>query len=512
MMLSFASAKAGQPAPPPPPTATISCSGGGTGCFLVDPETSASYLVNISNEPSGYTRTISWTTSPSGATTLPLGANTTNFSVLWKNQTNTPARTLTVTVTYSKAGSSNITATATRTVVVKYLAPITALTATGGGVTPGSVANGGTLTIPCGARTFTLTAVQAAPVTNPTIGVTYTWSFPWGSTVTTSTPTVTTTSNIGLTDGTISVVARRADGVTFSQSLGVNVSRPRVTNSIITSLNWSPEDKPLCLNQQRQLSGSSSPNATLFTWTASGGTSIVSGANSAIATVQGTSNGQVTLTVSNACGVSLSKQKTIPAGTPQLTSITVDQHPNYYPNYINGNTYIHIESGSACETYKWELFGGSGYFYPNPANCGNVFNGINFNESNNCYASTSTNMALKVRSANVCGQGQDAFIPLQNIGAKGFYSMASPNPANSTVAVVIDKDLADNEMPGIRLISHLKSNVVKSFDPAMETDRSDVQRSENLVSFDVSDLPRGMYYLVLTFGGKKNFKEIIVLE
>ena len=150
------------------------------------------------------------------------------------------------------------------------------------------------------------------------------------------------------------------------------------------------------------------------------------------------------LTANNACGVSKTRAETVFAGTPIIGSrVTVDGQPNYYPNYINGSAIIAVNNGSNCETYKWDLFGGSGYFNTNGfcGGCGNVFNGITFDNCATGYASTSSSMAIRIRSANRCGQGTDAIVPLQNSGGgSGYYMMAGPNPATDAVTIIHSKN------------------------------------------------------------------------
>jgi hypothetical protein len=233
-------------------TVTISKAGCGTtaSCFVENPDISISYSTVINNAPSGFLQNFAWeilpNTSAASASSL---MQSPSPSITWANSINSPTRKLKVTVTFAKNGAANVVVTNEVTITIKYIAPITSITATGGGITPGTLSSSGaSLTIPCGAKIITLTAQQPTPkIDGNTSGVTtnYTWIFPWGTQTVNNNPTITTTTNIGQTDGTITVQAKRSDG-TFIQSFIINIIRPRVTMPVIATWDGSPTNKPLC--------------------------------------------------------------------------------------------------------------------------------------------------------------------------------------------------------------------------------------------------------------------------
>ena len=110
------------------------------------------------------------------------------------------------------------------------------------GASPSSPVNGGTTSVPCGTGNIKITV--PTPVTNPVATVTYIWAIPNGWTGASTTNSITLTPDAGQSDGTFSVTAKRSDG-TVTQTYFVSYVRPRVTNAIITSINWFPDDKPL---------------------------------------------------------------------------------------------------------------------------------------------------------------------------------------------------------------------------------------------------------------------------
>jgi hypothetical protein len=415
-----------------------------------------------------------------------------------------------VTVTYTKSGQPNKIVSDEDVVVVKHIGPITSMTIPG--ASPSSPSNGGTTLLPCG--TSGLTISVPTPTTDPGVGVSYVWSLPNGWTGSSTTNSISVTPNSGANDGVISVSAKRTDG-NVARSYSVNITRPRVTDAIITSVSWSPDDKPLCNSETRQLSGTSTTNATIYSWSTTGGTSITGASNQSIVTVSGSSNGTLMLVASNACGVSKNRTWKIYANTPQVagSEVLVDGHPNYYPNYTSGSSYISIQGGGSCQSYKWDLFGGSGYFYPGYCSCGYSYNGITFDNCNSGNASTSSSMAIRIRTANRCGQGNDVIIPLQVSGGGGYYRMSSPNPATTTISIELDKEKGKT-LNSLSLISAIQSKVARNFDvnSAKSTKYFD---SSNLVSFDVSTLERGLYYVVLGFGENNNyqrFSELVILR
>lgn len=481
-------------------------------CFNTDPTPlEAIYEATFTNEPQGYTRVITWVATPQTAYCCDLSVdNNLRYKLKWNNSPNSPTREIEVKVVYTDTTSANrdpITVSKKQTVVVKHIGPITSMTISG--ASPSSPTNGSTVAVPCGANSFTISVTP--PATDPASAINYTWSLPANWTGSSTTNSITVTPNAG-GGGTISVFAQRADG-TVARGYSVNVTRPVVESALISSISWSPDDKPLCTGETRQLSGAGSVNANIFTWSTTGGTSITGASNQSTVTVSGTSNGTLKLIASNACGVSKDRTWNIYANVPQIASseVLVDGHPNYYPNYTTGSSYINVQGGGNCQTYKWELYGGSGYINPNYCSCGYAYNGITFDHCNAGSASTSSSMAIRLRTANRCGQGNDVIIPLEVSGGGGYYRMSSPNPATTTITIELDKAKASN-LNVLNIVSATRSKIARSFDVAAAKS-SNYFKTNNIVSFDVSNLERGLYYVVLNFGeNNQSFSELVMLH
>ncbi len=93
----------------------------------------------------------------------------------------------------------------------------------------------------------------------------------------------------------------------------------------------------------------------------------------------------------------------------------------------------------------------------------------------------------------------------------GYYRMASPNPTQGTVSVEMDKALGQEALISVKLISHGRNTVERSF-TAEDARRTNHFNSSDKVDFDVSNLPRGTYYLMIDFKEDKKFKETIILN
>ncbi len=486
---------------------SIICTSGS--CYNTDPSPVApTYSASTTDGiySTGWTKSYSWNTYGDGLAT---NSSSQATSVYWNNTPNTPTKRICVTVTYTN-NTTYVTRqiSACATVIVKYIGPITSINIPG--ASPSNPANGGSCSVLCGVQNITISV--PTPATDPTATVVYTWNLPSGWSGSSTSNSIAVTTDVGVSNGSLSVSAKRSDGTgTVIQTYSVTITRPRVESASISSVAWSPDDKPLCSSETRQLSGASTANATSFSWTTTGGTSITAGANQSIVTVNGSSNGTLTLAATNACSVTKTRIWNIYAGVPQVagSEVLVDGHPNYYPNYTSGSSYISIQGGGTCQTYKWELFGGSGYFYPGYCgSCSNVFNGITFNDCNSGNASTTSSMAIRVRTANRCGQGVDVIIPLQTTGG---YRMTSPNPAINTVSVEFEKE-STNTLKSLKLVNANTSAIARSFD-VVSAQKTQYFSSTNLVTFDVTNLQRGNYYLLLTFGAEnKTFSELIHLQ
>ncbi len=86
--------------------------------------------------------------------------------------------------------------------------------------------------------------------------------------------------------------------------------------------------------------------------------------------------------------------------------------------------------------------------------------------------------------------------------------MASPNPADNSVSAEV---LVMDALKKVTLVSDSRSVIVRTFNPSNATN-ANTHRNNNTFSFDVTQLPRGKYYLNFTFESNKTFSEQIVLR
>ncbi|MFN7115835.1 MAG: hypothetical protein ACK4TA_03500 [Saprospiraceae bacterium] len=481
----------------PNPTVSISCNSTSSNCFNIDPEcVTALYNLGVASSPDGtWIRSINWDVDPvvDGAIIGPDNASTVN--VRWENTSNTTIKRIKVTVTWTKVGQTNIVRTVERVVTVKHIAPISNITITGGGVS-GAYSNNATVPVPCGTRTFTLTA--APPTTSPSTSVVYQWVLPSGWSGSSTTNSITVTAPAGSTDQLISLRYRRSDYNCFLQYFDLLMDRPQVGFPSISGLN----NDVVCSGETKALSGSAT-NATSFSWSGTSGITATPN-NTANTNISATQSGTLTLTANNACQAPQSVQQYVQAGTPTLYGAS----PNQSINYINGNTLLRIESESPCASYKWRIVNGSGYILPNSGACGFTFNGVTYNESNVCYVSTSNFVRVEVKAANRCGVGGSWTYYLQN--GSGFM-MTSANPANSTVSLQFTSDFAAENLKRVEFIRDGDLRTARNFTPG-DNQQNAAFRSNRTVAFDVTNLPRGKYYLHVVYKDEKKFSEIVLLQ
>lgn len=89
--------------------------------------------------------------------------------------------------------------------------------------------------------------------------------------------------------------------------------------------------------------------------------------------------------------------------------------------------------------------------------------------------------------------------------------MSSPNPATTTISIELDKEKT-SALNAINLVSATQSKIVRTFNIS-EAKNSEYFKNSNVVSFDVSNLERGLYYVVMSFGeNNKSFSELVMLK
>ncbi len=341
-------------------TVVIDCTSpsSGTNCFLVNPEEQNGYTDIVTNIPTGYSiSSTSWEATPTGDRKDLLGESSSFFKLTWLNKNNATTKKVKVTIVFSNGTpSQNITKTDEKTVVVKYIGAITSMTLSGD--VTANPANNSTLSIPCGVKLATISV--PTPATDPNVGVTYTWSLPSGWNGSSTSNTISVETNAGQTNGTISVVTRRNDGI-FTQSYAVKITRPVVGTATISGI----PSTNLCYNSAIPISANAT-NAYIYNWSTTGAVTTGWAISNSVIILSGStgSSGTITLSADNACQSPQSETRTIYVGPPAITSATVDWLPLAYPNYINNPGFLTINVNNAeGSSTNWTLLNGSGNIY-----------------------------------------------------------------------------------------------------------------------------------------------------
>jgi hypothetical protein len=473
------------------PTVAINCQSTGTDCFSIDPCVSpATYEAVINNAglttAKGYSRKITWTVTGDFSSRTVSGDELSS-SVTWNNQPNSTLNKVKLTVDWTKDGTFVTSQFEEMPVTIKHMASITQLNISG--AISSSPANGGTVNIPCGSQSLTISV--PTPVSNPNTGIIYTWSLPsgWSGSSSTNTINVTTSAGAG---GTILVSAKRNDVSCSSQSsYSISVNRPLVGAPSITGI----PAASLCYYTGASLTGNST-NATSFNWTTTG--PLVNGFSSSnffsLFAGSSGSSGTVTLTADNACQAPQSITQTITIGPPIITSATVNGQSQSTPNYIFNPALLNIGVNNPVGvTYNWAVIQGTGSFY--------------YNGQNSVSAYAYPFVRIEATTSNQCGAGAGTTFYLYNVSG-GYYRMTSPNPATSTVSTEV---IVMDALKKMTLVSDAHAGIVRMYN-ANGSANADTHRNNNLLSFDVGNLPRGKYFLNFTFEGNKTFTEQIVLE
>ena len=321
-------------------------------------------------------------------------------------------------------------------------------------------------------------------------GVTYTWSLPPGLNGSSTSNTISISTTVGQTNGTLSVIAQRTDG-TFTQSYAVNITRPVVGTPTITGI----PSTNLCYNSAIPISANAA-NAYIYNWTTTGAVTTGWAISNSVIILSGStgSSGTITLSADNACQSPQSITGTIYVGPPAITSATVDWQPLAYPNYINNPGFLTINvNNSVGSSTNWTLLNGSGNIYYAGQNQVSVY----------AYPF----MRVEGVTSNQCGTGEARTFYVQDI-SNGYYRMASPNPATSIISSDI---LAMDALKKVTLVSSARPGIVRMYN-ANGSLNADTHRNNNILSFDTGNLPRGLYYLNFFFEGNRNYTEQIELN
>ena len=411
----------------------------------------------------------------------PVPDGTNSVAITWKNRTNSSQKWIKVSVRIGRPGKQDTIITDQKSVVIKYIAPITQITISG--ANPSSPANNGTTTLPCGVQTVNVSVNSVA--TDPISTVTYTWQFPstWTGSGSTSTPGRTATSDVGQSDGFILVRARRTDSdCNFEQSYYVTVNRPQVAPPVVITPSGAPT---LCSTSQTVSLSASATDATTYSWTASGGAIIHSGQNSATAVIKATANGSVQVVANNACMVGQTASRSIYYGTPTIASNTVNGSPAQSINYITNPAYLVTISNFPGVSYSWSIVDGTGSIYPS---------------GNTCTAYAYPFVRVRAQTQNTCGIGQSYTYYLYESGSA--FHITSTNPMDDVLTIEFeDADMTNRYLESIELSSPSQRGIRK-FD-GRKAGKEGYFNHTKQVSFDVSNLRSGIYYLTVQLAGQQ---------
>jgi len=177
----------------------------------------------------------------------------------------------------------------------------------------------------------------------------YTWTLPSGWNGTSTTISITTT--VGSSGGTISVVANNSCGTGLASTLAVSVNVIPAQPGPITG------PTSVCQGSANTYSVSPVAGATSYTWTKPGGWVGSSTTNSIAVTVNSTS-GNVTVKAVNACGSS--PVQTLAVTANSITQVTISGNPGNY-NFCSqvAPTYERLIASSGYTTYAWSPSGGT---------------------------------------------------------------------------------------------------------------------------------------------------------
>ncbi|MGX5856777.1 T9SS type A sorting domain-containing protein [Dyadobacter jiangsuensis] len=360
--------------------------------------------------------------------------------------------------------------TQTITIPIRYLG-------TPGNIKINGVAQSGSYQVNCGTAPIN---VSVDPVTNAT---SYVWTYPPGWTLSGSGNIVTLTPNAG-SGGVIKFTASRNDVPGLTTSSQLTITRPVPTKPVINS-----PDILLC--NPKTITATAS-NATSYNWVATGGITANSPGNTNSAQITGVSDGTVKVSAtSSVCGVTsaFSTPINVKRSAPQPASLLVTANGGGSPDFMCNGAGVMLNAYTAEPGTQFGIWtcsdpgntilnsnGGTAYFNSYVNNC----YGIDITVSN-CFGSVQKGITICVDN---CAKGTPIY--------KVF-----PNPARDQVKIQFDDGQAIERLPQtVRLLSEVGGKEVRAIDataqyvtPAFEQDRT--------ITLPVSDLPKGIYYLIL---------------
>ena len=252
------------------------------------------------------------------------------------------------------------------------------------------------------------------------------------------------------------------------------------------------------------------PDGVTFNWTASPAILFTntSGSGTTFTTANNGSNkgwGIVTLNVTLPDGTSFSKPSNpIWVGSPENVQLTTD-----------GTFSINYNSTSICKSLGYCMSASTGtgtptathFTYSGWPSYGSFLNTNTQVVTNDrvCFGTNNTgSYYLTVYAHNgTCSIGKSIIVNVNNCG----YRIAS-NPTQSTLSILLDAPLQTESIPDNLDLYDEKNKSVKSLDLKQKKKDISIDPAHAFdlkkIDLDVADLPRGVYYLHLGFGSKKD--------
>lgn len=372
--------------------------------------------------------------------------------------------------------ASNNGKSSEQTIAIRYLGSVGDIKINGSAV-------GSSATVACGSFTASVDAV-----TNATG---YVWELPggWSGSSTSNSINITTS---GSTGGNLKVTAKRSDAPNFNeQNKTTNLSINNFPGTPSVSFSG-PSSSHLCTSESATLTASGS-NATSYNWTTTG-SARVNGSTSATGssvTLTGSGNGPGTYSVksySSACGVESdnSSYAQIHLGIPTYSSMLANGN-TFYGNMCNGASIYFTALHEGATSYNWAITSGNG----SNAYLTGYSNGTAYFNSyvNDCYG-------ISIDFTNRCGTYSPGItVCVDNCFAR--YAVF-PNPVTDQISIELGEAKNKKSLPErVDLYEEKSTKKVLSVDVRDAFEKKNL-KANGILTINVEDLPRGVYYLHVT--------------
>jgi hypothetical protein len=244
-------------------------------------------------------------------------------------------------------------------------------------------------------------------------GITYNWTVPSGSTITSGQGTNTINVTIGSSSGNVEVVPSNTCGNGPGRSLAITVNIVPAQPSFIAGTEWPCQGSSVNYSVTNVA-------GTSYTWAVPSGSSISAGqGTNSITVLIGATNGNITVTPSNNCGT----------GTPQTKVIQVSTVPAQ-PGQINGatepcqgTTQVYTVLNVSGLTYNWTVPSGT-----------TISSGQGTNSIFVLTGSTAGN--IEVVATNNCGNSPGQVKPITPLALPGSTgAITGPSQVNPTTTI-----------------------------------------------------------------------------